>query len=67
MFIDLFMIDLIFESYQVEKIVPFALFFHIVDVIVDQMCIISLEEGQSIPLIVYNAPNMLFFLLHILQ
>ena len=67
MFVDFFMVDLIFESDEVQKVIPLALFFEVVDVVIDEVCVISLEEGKSFPFVVYYPPNMLLLLLYTLQ
>lgn len=67
MLIDLLVVDLVFEADEVEEVVPLALLLYVVDVVVDEVGVVALEEGQPVPLVVYYAPNVLLLLLHVLQ
>ena len=66
-FIDLFVVDLVFESDEVEEVIPLALLLDVVYVVVDEVGVVALEEGQPVPLVVYYAPDVLLLFLHVLQ
>ena len=66
-FIDLLVVNLVLEADKVEEVVPLALLLNIVDVVVDEVGVVALEEGQPVPLVVYYAPNVLLLLFHVLQ
>ena len=66
-FIDLLVVNLVLEADKVEEVVPLALLLYIVDIVVDEVGVVALEEGQPVPLVVYYAPNVLLLLFHVLQ
>lgn len=67
-FVDFFVVVFLFESEQVEEVVPLALLFDVVDVVVDQVDEIVVVESQPfVPLAVDNVPYLHLLLLRVLQ
>lgn len=63
-FVDFLMIVFLFESQQIENVLPLALLLDVVDVVVDEMDEVVLVECESVvPLAVDDAPDVHLLLL----
>jgi hypothetical protein len=67
-FVDFFVVVFLFESEEVEEVIPLALFLDVIDIVVDQMHEVPIvHRGSLVPFFVYYVPDMHLFLLRILQ